>query len=88
MKNNQQAFVENCNYLELKNLAVQYQDLIRKADQNNMGFYQFLNHIIENEAGFKKQRSIKYRIQESKLPQPYQILGDFDFDFQPKLKKN
>lgn len=85
--NDQQTFVENCNYLGLKNLSAQYQELIKKANQNNMGFYQFLDYIIEHEAGFKKQRSIKYRMQESKLPQPYQMLGDFDFDFQPKLKK-
>lgn len=85
--NNQEFFIENCNYLGLKNTATRYHDYIKKADQNDMGFYQFLNDVIENEAGLKKQRSIKYRIQESKLPQPYQILGDFDFDFQPTLKK-
>lgn len=86
-ENNKQTFVENCNYLGLKNIATQYADAIEKANESNMGFYQFLYHVLENEVQEKKQRGIKYRVKESKLPQPYKLLADFDFNFQPKLKK-
>lgn len=34
-----------------------------------------------------RERSIRYRIQESRLPNPYKLLADFDFPFQPNLRK-
>jgi len=33
------------------------------------------------------ERSIRYRIRESRLPQPYKLLSDFDFSFQPKAQE-
>lgn len=87
MKTDKENFVENCNYLGLKNTSSHYQEMIEQANQSSMGFYQFLSLVLANEADQKKQRSIKYRIKESKLPQPYKLLADFDFDFQPQLKK-
>jgi DNA replication protein DnaC len=81
------VFMENCRYLGLKNLPVQYESLIEKANTSGVGFYEFLYEVVQSEAGSRRARSIKYRIKESRLPQPYKLLADFDFSFQPALKR-
>jgi DNA replication protein DnaC len=85
--NTTEMFVENCKYLGLKRLTVHYESDIEKAGKSNTGFYEFLEGVIRDEADQRRERSIKYRLKNSRLPQPYQLLQDFDFDFQPKLKK-
>ncbi len=88
MKAKEEAtFIENCRYLGLKYLEAEHAAIIQKANQSNMGFTGFIREIVQNEANGKIERSIQYRIKESKLPQPYKLLHDFDFDFQPGLKK-
>ena len=88
MKNNQtDTFIENCRSLGLKRLPMQYESIIDKANKSNVGFYEFLAGVIQDEADARRERSIKYRLKNSKLPQPYKLLQDFDFSFQPKLKK-
>jgi len=81
------VFIENCQYLGLKMLPLQYESIIDKANKSNVGFYEFLAGVIRDEANARRERSIKYRLKNSKLPQPYKLLQDFDFSFQPKLKK-
>lgn len=83
----EQSFIENCRYLGLKYLEAEYANIIEKANQSDMGFSRFLQTLVQDEANAKKQRSIRYRIEESKLPRPYKLLDDFDFAFQPRLKK-
>jgi DNA replication protein DnaC len=82
------AFLENCRYLGLKYLEKEYDHLISQATESDMGYAGFIRRVIQNEAGAKRERSIQYRIQESKLPKPYKLLDDFDFSFQPRLKKS
>jgi len=81
------TFIENCRYLGLKHLEAEYSHIIGKAHGLNMGFTEFIQQIVQNEADAKKERSIQYRIKESRLPRPYKLLGDFDFAFQPGFKK-
>ena len=81
------AFIENCRYLGLKHLEAEYSHIIEKAHTSNMGFTEFIQQIVQSEADAKKQRSIQYRIRESRLPRPYKLLGDFDFSFQPGVNK-
>lgn len=52
-----------------------------------MGYYEFLEGIIRDEADARKERSIKYKLKNSRLPQPYKLLQDFDFPFQPTLNR-
>lgn len=80
-------FEENCRYLGLKKLLENHRQFIEKANTSNMGFREFISNIVQNEAAAKRERSIQYRTRESRLPQPYKLLADFDFPFQPKLKK-
>ena len=82
-----EKFIENCNYLGLKRLPMHYESDIDKANKANFGFYEFLEGVIRDETDARKERSIKYRLKNSRLPRPYQLLQDFDFDFQPNLRK-
>lgn len=86
-KKEESLFIENCRYLGLKYLQTAYPEIIKKANESNIGFTTFIQQIIQAEADRKVERNIQYRIKESKLPQPYKILADFDFAFQPGLKK-
>lgn len=88
-KTNQEEikFLENCRYLGLKYLEAEYAHIIKKANETNIGFTTFIQQIVQNEAHGKIERSIQYRMAQSKLPQPHKLLTDFDFAFQPKLKK-
>jgi DNA replication protein DnaC len=81
------AFIENCRYLNLKHLEQEYNNLIRKADETDMGYAAFMRHVVECEVSAKTERSISYRLESSRLPKPYKLLDDFDFAFQPQLRK-
>ena len=83
----QEHFEENCRYLGLKLLAEEYQQIIDRANENSIGYYEFISDIVQAEAMAKQQRRIEYLINNSRLPQPLKMLADFDFDFQPKLKR-
>lgn len=80
-------FIEDCKYLGLKTLPLNYQSVIDKANKSDMGFYRFIQEVIRQEADDKRTRGIKYRLKSSRLPKPYKLLQDFDFSFQPGLKK-
>ena len=90
-KNNtrQQAeqFTENCSYLGLKILEEEYQQMIDRANEGSIGYYEFISNIVQTEAAAKKQRRIESLIKTSRLPQPLKMLADFDFDFQPGLDR-
>jgi len=83
----EEVFIENCRYLNLKHLEQEYNSLIRKAEESDMGYAGFLRHVVEREVYAKTERSISYRLEVSKLPKPYKLLDDFDFAFQPQLRK-
>jgi len=77
----------NCQYLGLKTLSVNYRQLIEHSQQNQHGFYEFLDAIIQTEVNDRRERSIQYHLIKSSLPKPYKMLADFDFNFQPGLRK-
>jgi len=83
----QEQFTENCRYLGLKLLAEEYQQMVNKANENTVGYYEFISDIVQAEAATKQQRRIENLIKSSRLPQPLKMLADFDFDFQPKLDR-
>jgi DNA replication protein DnaC len=83
----QEQFEKNCRYLGLKLLAEEYQQVIDRANENTIGYYEFISDIVQAEAMAKQQRRIEYLINNSRLPQPLKMLADFDFDFQPNLKR-
>jgi DNA replication protein DnaC len=83
----QEQFIGNCHYLGLKLMAEEYQQMIDSANENTVGYYEFISNIVNAETKAKQQSRIDYLIQVSRLPQPLKMLADFDFDFQPKLKR-
>jgi len=84
---NQQRFTENCRYLGLKLLSENYQQMINKASENKVGYYEFISDIVQAETSAKNQRRVENLIKNSRLPLPLKMLVDFDFDFQPKLNR-
>lgn len=88
IRQQQEQFTENCRYLGLKLLAEEYQQMVDQANSNDkMGYYEFLQNIVQTEAAAKKQRHIEYLINSSKLPLPLKMLADFDFTFQANLDR-
>lgn len=87
IKKQHEQFEKNCRYLGLKLLAGEYQRIVDKANDKTIGYFDFISDIVQQESIAKQQRRIEYLIKNSRLPQPYKLLGDFDFDFQPKLNR-
>jgi DNA replication protein DnaC len=88
MKTNANTIGELSEYLGLKSLSRDYQVYLQQAHDKQMGYREFLEMILHQEAIRKRECSIRYRIAESRLPRPYKLLGDFDFSFQPTLRKS
>jgi DNA replication protein DnaC len=88
MKNKADTILELSEYLELKNLSQQYQLYIQQAHEKQLGYLEFLELILSEEVIRKRECSIRYRVKKSRLPQPYKLLEDFDFSFQPGLRKS
>lgn len=87
VKVKQEQFIQDCRYLGLKMLAEGYSQMIDKANENTTGYFDFISGIVHTEAGAKLERRIEYLIKKSRLPEPYKMLDDFDFNFQPKLNR-
>lgn len=87
MDHTKEKFIFNCRYLGLKYLESAYQELVDRATDQQMSYSEFIQNIVQQEANAKKERSIRYRTEESKLPRPHKQLGGFDFGFQPKLNR-
>jgi DNA replication protein DnaC len=83
----QEQFTGNCRYLGLKLLAEEYRQIVDRANENTLGYYEFISGIVQAEAVNKQQRHIEYLVKNSRLPYPLKLLADFDFDFQPKLNR-
>jgi len=83
----QDQFTGNCRYLGLKLLAEEYRLIVDRANENTLGYYEFISGIVQREAVNKQQRHIEYLVKTSRLPQPCKLLADFDFDFQPNLNR-
>lgn len=83
----QEQFADNCHLLGLKLLAKEYQQMVDRANENTVGYYEFIHDVVQVEAAAKQQRRVETLIKSSRLPQPLKILADFDFGFQPKLDR-
>ena len=86
-KEQQEQFTSNCRYLGLKLLAEEYRQMVDRANENTVGYYEFIRGIVQAEAAARGQRHIENLVKNSRLPYPLKLLADFDFDFQPKLNR-
>lgn len=88
MKAKSESITQMSEYLGLKSLAQQHTELIKQAHEKQLGLRDFLEMVLQQEVVRKRESAIRYRIKESHLPKPYKLLSDFDFDFQPRLRKS
>ena len=82
-----EQFTARCHYLGLNLLAEEYRQMVDKANEKSIGYFEFINEVVQAEAVSKKQRRVEYLIKKSRLPQPLKMISGFDFDFQPTLDR-
>ncbi len=70
--------------LGLAHLAETLPDLIKRAEDATMGYVDFLDLALGEEAGVKDGRRFRNALKLSGLPH-HKTLDDFDFAFQPDL---
>lgn len=70
--------------LGLPHLAASLEQLVKRADTEQMGYLDFLDLIVEEELGIRDGRRFRQALRLSKLPH-HKTLDDFEFAFQPDL---
>ena len=55
-KEQQEQFIGNCRYLGLKLLAEEYRQMVDRANENTVGYYEFISGIVQEEAAARQQR--------------------------------
>ena len=54
-----QQFTDNCHYLGLNLLAKEYPQIVDRAGKDTLGYFEFINGIVQAEAAARKQRRIE-----------------------------
>lgn len=88
MKTEEHLTAELCRLLGLKTIEQNYLQYAKTGHAKKMGYLEFLQMVLQEEANRKKENSIQYRLRESRLPRPYKLLKDYDFAFQPSLRES
>lgn len=70
--------------LGLPHLAASLEQLVKRADVEQLGYLDFLDLIVEEELGIREGRRFRQALRLSKLPH-HKTLDDFEFAFQPDL---
>lgn len=70
--------------LGLPHLAASLEQLVKRADVEQLGYLDFLDLIVEEELGIRDGRRFRQALRLSKLPH-HKTLDEFEFAFQPDL---
>jgi DNA replication protein DnaC len=70
--------------LGLPHLAASLEQLLKRADTEQLGYLDFLDLIVEEELGIRDGRRFRGALRLSKLPH-HKTIDEFDFSFQPDL---
>jgi DNA replication protein DnaC len=70
--------------LGLPHLAASLEQLLKRADTEQLGYLDFLDLIVEEELGIRDGRRFRAALRLSKLPH-HKTLDEFEFTFQPEL---
>lgn len=70
--------------LGLPHLAASLEQLVKRADVEQLGYLDFLDLIVEEELGIREGRRFRQALRLSKLPH-HKTLDEFEFAFQPDL---
>lgn len=70
--------------LGLAHLAASLEQLVSRADREQLGYLDFLDLVVEEELGIRDGRRFRQALRLSKLPH-HKTIDEFDFSFQPDL---
>jgi DNA replication protein DnaC len=70
--------------LRLAGLAHGYEQVIRDAEENNLGYRDFLRACLEHEMAWKEQSRVRRLIAQARFP-VVKTVDSFDFSVQPDL---
>jgi DNA replication protein DnaC len=77
---------ENLKQLRLLKIAEIFPEFTRQAAQSEMSHLEYLDHLIAQEAAWRHERMVKYRIAAARLPFPKSI-QDYDFSWPSRINK-
>jgi DNA replication protein DnaC len=77
---------ENLKQLKLTKIAEVFAEETRKATQAEIGYLEYLDQLIAQEAAYRHERMVKYRISAAKLPFR-KSLSDYDFSWPSRINK-
>jgi DNA replication protein DnaC len=77
---------ENLKQLDLQKIAEIFPEYTRQASQAEVGYLEYLDHLIAQEAAWRHERMVKYRISAAKLPFR-KSLTDYDFSYPTRINK-
>lgn len=77
---------ENLKALKLHRIAEIFPEYTRQATQAEVGYLEYLDHLVTEEAAYRHERMVKYRIASARLPFR-KTIADYDFNFPTKINK-
>src|SRR6516164_7640616 len=77
---------ENLRALKLQKIAEIFPECVRQASQGDVGYLDFLDHLVSEEAAWRHERMVRYRIAAAKLPFR-KSLSNYDFSWPSRINK-
>lgn len=77
---------ENLKQLKLQKVAEIFTEYIRQASQADVSYLDFLEHLVAQEAAYRHERMVRYRIAAARLPFQ-KSLSDYDFSHPTRINK-
>jgi DNA replication protein DnaC len=81
-----EALKEKLKYLRLTGLLTHWDRYLEQTQQSNVSHVRWLENIIDEEYGFKKENARKLRMSRAKIPEKL-VMETFPFSQQPNLSK-
>jgi DNA replication protein DnaC len=77
---------ENLKRLKLSKIAEIFSEFTRQASQSEIGYLEYLDQLVAQEAAYRHEKMVKYRISAAKLPFR-KTLAEYDFSFPSRVNK-
>lgn len=84
--NREERLRQNLKALGLQKIAEIFPEYTRQASQAQIGYVEYLDHLVAQEAAWRHERMVKYRIGAAKLPFR-KALADYDFSWPSRINK-
>lgn len=76
----------NLKELGLQKIAEIFPEYTRQASQAQIGYVEYLDHLVAQEAAWRHERMVKYRVSAAKLPFQKSLSG-YDFAWPSRINK-